>query len=90
MAEQSQNMTKVGVISPEEPTPAPGLQEGLPIHSLFSASGDSGRVQRMHHLLGRKKPTDASAAVLGTLAPTRGISTPSKKVYWTSEHSRRE
>lgn len=44
----------------------------------------------MHHLLGRKKPTDASAAVLGMLAPTRGISTPSKKVYWTSEHSRRE
>lgn len=80
MAEQSQTMTKDRVISPEEPPPAPGLQEGLPTHSLFPASGDSGRVRRRHHLLGRKKPIDASVAVLGMVAPTTGISTPSKKV----------
>lgn len=62
------------------------LQEVLPICSLFPTSGGSGRVQGM----GVKKSMQASVPVLGTGAPTKVISAPSKKVYWASKHNRME
>lgn len=61
------------------------LQEVLPICSLFPTSGGSGRVQGM----GVKKSMQASVPVLGTGAPTKVISAPSK-VYWASKHNRME